>query len=82
MVGPAEALSALCNGEIRGQPCRHAWLVCLSECHHGDREPALLMEQSLSATATHSANAVLGDQLGVGGYEHTGQRVVIYCVCF
>ena len=26
MGGPAEALSALCNGEIRPKPYRHAWL--------------------------------------------------------
>ena len=44
---PAEALSALCNGEIRDRPCRHAWLVCLSERHHGDRRPVMLVEQSL-----------------------------------
>ena len=31
-----EALSALCNGQIRPKPCRHAWLGCLSECCHGD----------------------------------------------
>ena len=44
---PAEALSALCNGEIRVQPFCHAWLVCLSERHHGDSQPVLLVEQSL-----------------------------------
>ena len=44
---PAEALSALCNGEIRGRPSYHAWLVCLSECRHGDRRPVMLEEHSL-----------------------------------
>ena len=41
MGGPAEALSALCNREIRGST------LCLSERHHGDRRPVLFMEQSL-----------------------------------
>ena len=27
-----ETLSAFCNGQIRPGPCRHEWLVCLSEC--------------------------------------------------
>ena len=26
---------------------RHAWLICLSERHHGDRRPVLLVKQSL-----------------------------------
>ena len=25
-----DAISALSNGEIKGRPCGHAWLVCLS----------------------------------------------------
>ena len=33
---PAEALSACSRDEIRGRPCCHAWLVCLSKCLHGD----------------------------------------------
>ena len=47
MGGSAEALSALCNRKIRGQPCRHASLVCLSECCYGDRRPLLLVELAL-----------------------------------
>ena len=44
MGGPAEALSPICNGEIRGLACRHTWLVCLSECRHGDSQIVLLLE--------------------------------------
>ena len=29
------------------QPFCHAWLVCLSERHHGDSRPVLLVEQLL-----------------------------------
>ena len=47
MGGPTEALTALCNGEIRGRPCCQSWLVCLSERHYGDRQPALHVEQGL-----------------------------------
>ena len=50
----SEALSVLCNGE--------AWLVCLSECHHGDRQPALLVEQSLF-DYLHDTNAQFEDYL-------------------
>ena len=28
-------------GRKGGRPCRHAWLVCLSERYHGDRKPVL-----------------------------------------
>ena len=34
-------------GRYGGRPCHHAWLVCLSERHHGDRRPPLHVEQSL-----------------------------------
>ena len=33
---PAEAVSALCNRLVSPRPCSHSWLVCLSECCHGD----------------------------------------------
>ena len=34
-------------GREGGRPCRHAWLVCLSERHHDDRRPVMLEEHSL-----------------------------------
>ena len=43
---PVEALSALCNGQIRLKPCRHAWLG-LFECFHGDDGLLRGMEQTL-----------------------------------
>ena len=56
---PAEALSALCNGEIRGTtlPSRLVGFVCLSV--HGDSRPVLLVEQSLLyilRSRTHKIN--------------------------
>ena len=43
---PAEALSALCNAEIRGTtvPSR---FVCLCARRHGDSRPVLFVEQSI-----------------------------------
>ena len=35
---PPDALSARSNGQIRGRPSGHAWLVCLSNCLHGDHK--------------------------------------------
>ena len=43
MAGPPEDL---CKREITGQAFCHAWLVCLSERHHGDRRPILLLEST------------------------------------
>ena len=31
-------LSAWSNGDIRARPWRHSWLVCLSNCLHGDHK--------------------------------------------
>ena len=33
---PADSVKAVCNFEIRGRPCRHAWVVCLSDRLYGD----------------------------------------------
>ena len=52
MGGSAEALSALCNGQIRGTslPSR---FVCLSERCYGDSWPVLRVEQSLFIVIEH-----------------------------
>ena len=44
---PVEALSALCNGQIRPKPCRTPGWVCLSECCHGDDSLLRGMEHTL-----------------------------------
>ena len=50
MGGHAEALSALYYEEIRPKRADPAvtlgWLVCLSECRHGDRRPVLLVKHT------------------------------------
>ena len=46
---PADALSARSYEEIKGRPCRHAWLVCLSDCHRGDhKQGSLSRKDSIS----------------------------------
>ena len=35
---------------IRGRPCGHAWLVCLSHCLHGDHYQSSLSGKDLIVT--------------------------------
>ena len=57
---PAEALYQLdlCS-EIRGRPCHHPWLVCLSKCLRGDHWQGYWSGKSLYRAYTFLFNSCI-----------------------